>query len=133
MDNEVYKMKVLELMETQVSLLRELLAKKEKPKREKKVLPELSEQIKPFINSYAPAMLTEFIDYWSECERWKREKTWDIEKRLIRWKRQQDKWQHEKEARSSLKQVEERPTQREVGGYTNLRPISEILSEKLNQ
>jgi len=134
MDNEAYKLKVLELMQRQVELLEQLVNKKKvsKPKVDNSMT--LLEQLEPHKGKYAPSMIEEFTDYWSECERWKRERTWDIEKRLVRWERQQKKWQHEKESKQSLKQVDEKPIHKDYGqGYSNLRPISEILAEKLNQ
>lgn len=120
-------------MQRQVELLEQLVNKKKVKKVKVENTMTLLEQLEPHRGKYAPSLIEEFTDYWSECERWKREKTWDIEKRLIRWKKNNAKWQYEKEARLSLKQVNEQPTQREAGGYSNLRSISEILSEKLNQ
>lgn len=131
MDNEAYKLKVLELMQRQVELLEQLVNKKKVSKPKPQNTMTLLEQLEPHKGKYAPSMIEEFTDYWSECERWKREKTWDIEKRLVRWERQQKKWQYEKEAKQSIKTVEEKPTYRE--SYSGLRPISEILAEKLNQ
>ena len=74
----------------------------------------LSEQIEPLRNSYAPSLVEEFLLYWDETDqkntpRWKKEKTWDIKKRLERWKKQNDKWAYERSQRQQIKKVEETP------------------------
>lgn len=78
----------------------------------------LEQQLEPFRSQYPPSMLEDFLDYWDETNakgkaKWQLEKTWEIGRRLKRWKRQQDKWQWEKEQRNALKLVEERPVHRE--------------------
>lgn len=61
----------------------------------------LLEQIEPYKSKYAPSLIEKFILYWSETnaagkERWQLEKTWNIDKRLQRWKRQQEEWDRKK-------------------------------------
>lgn len=79
-----------------------------------------------FINIYSPLMITEFLSYWNEGDRWKKEKVFDISKRLERWKRQQEKWDYEKIQKMNLKYVDERPIHREYkeveenGGFSKI-------------
>jgi len=69
----------------------------------------LEEQIEIYKNKYSPSMITDFLLYWSEGDRWKKEKVFDISKRLDRWKRQEDKWNFEKSQRYIIKSTEEKP------------------------
>lgn len=67
----------------------------------------LSEQIELYRNSYPPSMIEKFILYWDETDtkrtpRWKKEKTWDIKKRLERWKRNQEEWDYQKTQKFNL-------------------------------
>jgi len=53
------------------------------------------EQLKPFLKTYAQSLITDFELYWGEKdakgkERWELQKTWDIKRRLQRWKRNQE-------------------------------------------
>ena len=78
----------------------------------------LEEQIVPFRGQYAPGLITDFILYWSETdgrgiEKWKKQKTWEIEKRLKRWQRQNEKWDYDKTQQQQLKKVDEMPVYRE--------------------
>jgi len=74
MDNETYKLEVLKHMQRQTELLELLVDKKYKPVKPKVInLMTLLEQLEPHKGKYAPSMIEEFTDYWSECERWKRE------------------------------------------------------------
>ena len=53
-------------------------------------------QLKPFNGTYPRPMLAEFYDYWTEVKeggrkmRFEKEKTFEIAKRLARWKRNDD-------------------------------------------
>ena len=53
-------------------------------------------QLKPFSGTYPRPMLAEFYDYWTEVKeggrkmRFEKEKTFEIAKRLARWKRNDD-------------------------------------------
>lgn len=74
------------------------------------VVKNFSQQIEPLIGQYAPSMITDFKLYWEETDvkgtpRWKKEKTWDIKRRLERWKRQQEKWDYEKEKNNLIKKM----------------------------
>ena len=40
---------------------------------------------------------------------WQLEKVFEVSKRLLRWSRQEEQFQHEKETRLQLKTVNERP------------------------
>lgn len=115
-----------------VSMLEELLRRTEKKPRPRQTRIRdnrpLEAQIEPLRGRYGPAMIKDFILYWDERERtlhlgedgieymtfgksrWEKEKTWDIEKRLERWKRQDEKWQYEKEVKRV--KVEEKPVPR---------------------
>ena len=82
---------------------------------------------------YPPSLLKDFELYWTESdsngkERWKKEKTWDINKRLERWKRTQDKWQHEKNNR--FQKVEDKETVRKPNIAGEPTPISNIIKQK---
>ncbi len=103
---------ILDKLDTIIALLQ---PKPKKPRQTK--IPDtrtLEEQIKPFKNKYSPKMLEDFWIYWSEKtvsgkEKWQLEKVFDANKRLMRWARQEEQFQHEKEARLQLKNVNERP------------------------
>lgn len=74
----------------------------------------LSEQIEPFKNSYAPSLIEDFTLHWIETDekgtqRWQLEKTWDVNLRLQKWKRQSEKWDYKESQRSQIKKVEEIP------------------------
>lgn len=68
--------------------------------RQKLPLPERQQdfytQLKPFLPQYDAKMLRSFYDYWSEAShsgkkmRMEMERTWDVTKRLARWKLNQD-------------------------------------------
>lgn len=51
------------------------------------------EKLIPFMEQYGSAMIREFFDYWTECNeggqkmRFEKEKTFDISRRLARWKK----------------------------------------------
>ena len=53
-------------------------------------------QLKPFNETYPRPMLAEFYDYWTEVKeggrkmRFEKEKTFEIAKRLARWKKNDD-------------------------------------------
>lgn len=77
----------------------------------------LEQQLEPYRSQYPPSMLEAFIDYWDEKNakgkaKWQLEKTWEIGRRLKRWKRMQEQWDYEKSQRFVLKQVDERPVRR---------------------
>ena len=82
-------------------------------------LVKLKEQLKPFSTSYPPKILIDFELYWGEKnakgkERWELEKTWDIKRRLQRWKRNQEDREHQQNQRFLKK--DEKPKPRENGG-----------------
>lgn len=92
----------------------------------------LEEQIQPYLSSYAPSLIEEFIDYWEETnakgkQKWQLEKTWEISRRLKRWARTQAKWQWEKEQKLKLKLVNERPIQREAQEVREDRGFSKLF------
>lgn len=107
----------------QISHKLDILLERTERKKKVKTLKErdnrsLEIQIEPFKGQYAPGMITDFILYWSESdnkgiEKWRKEKTWEIGKRLKRWQRQNEKWDHEKSQRQQLKKVDEMPVHRE--------------------
>ena len=59
----------------------------------------LIESIKPLTEKYGRELCLDFYNYWSERDRsgkklrYQMEKTWDVEKRLARWKANQSKFQ----------------------------------------
>jgi len=56
----------------------------------------LEEQIEDFKNKYSPLMIKKFLMYWTEKDRWKKEKVFDVSMRLERWKMQEEQWDYEK-------------------------------------
>lgn len=95
----------------------------------------LEQQLEPFRSQYPPSMLEDFLDYWDETvqegknkgkARWQLEKTWELSRRLKRWKRVNDKRDYERSQRFALKQVDEMPVHREPvqervdGGFSKL-------------
>jgi len=77
----------------------------------------LEELIEPYRGRYGPGIIEDFLLYWTEenqkgIQRWKTEKTWETQKRLTRWMKNQDKWDNQKIQRQKLKQVDEQPVQR---------------------
>ena len=103
---------IIEKLDTIIALLQ---PKPKKPRQTK--IPDtrtLEEQMRPFKTKYAPKMLEDFWIYWTEKtasgkEKWQLEKVFEVSKRLLRWSRQEEQFQHEKEARLQLKTVNERP------------------------
>lgn len=90
-------------------------------KKIKEVRETFCNQLKPFINSYSPLMIEKFTDYWSEKnkhgrERWQMEKTWEIDRLLKKWKRQQEEWDWQKTQRKQLQKVDEQPVHRDDVG-----------------
>lgn len=67
----------------------------------------MPELVKRYENKYSPMMIKDFLLYWEEGDRYKKEKVFDVEKRLERWKRQQDKWDWEKSQKNV--KIEETP------------------------
>lgn len=115
----------------------EIKGEEKKEKRTAALSLTLELQIEPIKGQYAPSLIKDFIDYWDEPDlkgvpRWRKEKTWEIKRRLDRWQRQQEKWAYEKTAKQQLKKVEEMPVHRE---YTPVREdrgfsgIGEILGD----
>ena len=110
-DNETYR------IHTRLIQSADTINKKEKKERKKEdIYIPLSEQIEPFKNSYAPSLIDKFISYWDEVDqkntpRWKKEKTWEIKKRLERWKKQDDEWAYERSQKQQIKKIEETPKQ----------------------
>jgi len=83
-----------------------------------------------FLKKYSPNMIKEFRLYWEETDSkgiplWKKQKTWDTAKRLIRWKMNDDKWAHQKDVK---KIPDPQPKTREH--TSGLKPLSEILKKK---
>lgn len=56
----------------------------------------LEEQLVEFQNKYSPLMIKKFLMYWTEKDRWKKEKVFDVSMRLERWKMQEEQWDYEK-------------------------------------
>ena len=125
MDNIQFRI-LEERLKNVEELLQNLQPKQKKPKQVKiSEFQDIREMVKPYENKYSPSMLTDFIIYWSECDRWKKEKVFDISKRLERWKRQQEKWDYERSQKQQLKSVDERPIHREYkevreGGFNSI-------------
>lgn len=71
----------------------------------------LEDQLQDYRNKYAPSLITDFLLYWEEGERWKKQKVFDISKRLERWKRTEEKWEQIK-SQKQIK-VEEKPQNKE--------------------
>lgn len=107
-----------ERLERIEGLLLNIQPKKRKPRQTK--IPEtrsLEDQMQPYKRVYAPSILRDFWLYWSQQtksgkERWELEKVFDLPKRLETWKRNEDKWQWEKEQKEALKKVNEKPVHR---------------------
>jgi len=62
-------------------------------------------------------MMQDFWIYWTEKtvsgkEKWQLEKIFEVGKRLMRWARQEEQFQHEKEARQQLKNTVELPREK---------------------
>ena len=95
------------------SMLAELLKRTEPKTRPKKPIDTrtLEEQLAPFRRTHSPRELEKFLSYWSEGNRWKKEKTWEIKKRLERWKKQDDEWAYERSQKQQIKKIEETPKQ----------------------
>lgn len=79
----------------------------------------IKEQLEPFSKSYPPKILIDFELYWGEKntkgkERWQLQKTWDIKRRLQRWKRNQEDREHQNNQRFIKK--DEAPKQRTNAG-----------------
>ncbi len=96
-----------------------LLQPKPKKPRQTKILDTraLAEQMGPFKNKYSPKMMQDFWIYWTEKtvsgkEKWQLEKIFEVGKRLMRWARQEEQFQHEKEARQQLKNTVELPREK---------------------
>jgi hypothetical protein len=95
-------------------------------KNEKNIYIPLEEQLKPFKDQYSQSMIEKFTNHFIETnakgkQRWQLEKTWDINLRLKRWKRQQDDWDYEKSQRNQ-RIVEDKPKERRTGidsGFVN--------------
>jgi len=126
--------KIIHLLEVNNELLAivaENTTKKTKSKKpkSKKVYPPLEEQINPFRNTYAPSMLEDFLLYWTEEDRWMKQKTWDVGKRLQRWKKKRDEFDWQRQQRETLRQVDETPvrrTQAQIDGA--MTSISDLLN-----
>ena len=106
---------VLDKLDTIIALLQ---PKPKKP-RQTKILDTrpLAEQMKPFKHKYSPKMMEDFWIYWTEKsasgkEKWQLEKIFDVCKRLLRWERQESRFQYEKEARQQLKNTVELPREK---------------------
>lgn len=80
----------------------------------------LEDQLAPFRSSHPPREIEKFINYWSEGDLWKKQKTWEIDKRLKRWMMNVEdrNW---KESQRKVK-VEEKPQERtaRVGGFESI-------------
>lgn len=90
-----------------------------------KINVQLEWEVDSYSNKYSPMMLKDFLLYWEEGDRWKKEKVFDVSKRLERWKRQQEKWDYERSQKQQLKKVDERPVHREYkeveeGGFSKI-------------
>lgn len=89
----------------------------------------LEEQIQPYRSQYPPSMLEDFIDYWEETnlrgkQRWQLEKTWEIGRRLKRWKRQQDQWNWEKSQRFvKVEEPQRKVEDRQESGFSSLKSL----------
>lgn len=136
----------LDRIEQKLDILLQRTEPKKKPRQTKiKDTRTLEEQIEPLRGQYAPSMIEDFILYWSERaffgeetedgveilqkeQKWQKQKTWDISKRLERWKRQQDKWQYEREAKQRLKTVDEKPVHREEQVNTGFPQIGNLFN-----
>lgn len=90
----------------------------------------LRELIAPYAGKYAPSMVEDFILYWTQTdtkgrELWQKKDAFEVGKRLATWARNNEKFDHQREARVELKKVDELPRQwhteplEEDEGFTN--------------
>ena len=79
----------------------------------------LEEMVEPFKNKFSQDTIERFLNHWTEKnpdgnkERWQMEKVFDPLKRLLTWKRNDEKWAFEKSQRFQLKSVNEKPVHHE--------------------
>lgn len=115
------------------SMLAELLKRTEPKTRPKKQIDTrtLEEQLAPFIGITSPRELEKFISYWSEGNRWKKEKTWEVEKRLKRWMMNVED-RNFKESQRFVK-VEEKPVHREIKSqnYSEMISIGDLFGNRV--
>lgn len=120
--------KRLENIET---LLQNLQPKPKKIRQSKIVdVRPLEEQIKPLLGKYSPLLVEKFLNYWNECQRWRKEKVFDVEKRLERFKMNGQQWDYERSQKQQLKKVDEKPIHREfkeVREDTSFNSIKDLL------
>lgn len=90
----------------QIELLSQIEENTRPKTRKVRKKPEDILSIEPYRDKYTQRMLIEFMDYWTEADRWKKEKSWDTGRRLERWKKNQEKWDDKKEVAYSLPEWE---------------------------
>lgn len=121
-------------METQLdrieAKLDELLKSKKKTRQLK--IPEtrtLEEQLEPFRGSHPPREIEKFISYWGEGNLWKKQKTWEIDKRLKRWMMNVEDRNWQQSQRQSLKTVDEKPVERERvnNSYEGMSAVAKLV------
>lgn len=65
--------------------------------KERKV--EFGKTLEPYVEKYGREMLVDFYNHWGEANpsgtklKWEMQKTWELELRLQKWQRNNDKWQ----------------------------------------
>lgn len=115
------------------SMLAELLKRTEPKTRPKKPIDTrtLEEQLAPFRRTHSPRELEKFLSYWSEGNRWKKEKTWEVEKRLKRWMMNVED-RNFKESQRFVK-VEEKPVHREIKSqnYSEMISIGDLFGNRV--
>ncbi len=74
-------------------------------------LVEFKNSLKPFLKTYGKNILNEFYDYWTEKKpkgrklRFEMEKTWDVSKRLTRWKNNDFNKNNQNERKQQLTEI----------------------------
>lgn len=100
-----------------------------KSKKEKTTDELWTEMIEPYMSKYAPSLIAAFTDYHraknhrGKKERWQMKKVFDMGRSLATWKRNDDKWQHEKEQRSRARMEEDKRPERSVTGFQSIGSI----------
>lgn len=91
----------------------------------------LADLVAPHSGRYAPSMIEEFLLYWTQAdprgvELWRKQRVFDVPKRLQTWARNQQKFEYRLEASRTLKAVDETPRRRSEShidtGFTKLFP-----------
>lgn len=90
----------------------------------------LEDLIEPLREKYAPRLLEDFLDYWTEPdakgkERWQKEKTWQTSRRVARWKRQQERWDWQRSQRNI--KVDEKPQEERTKTNNGFSSMADLI------